>query len=47
LAGLLPSLFEIQHLREMTALVKATDFLLVPLLQILTSTPIKNYLNNI
>ena len=43
LVGLLSTMFQIDLLREVSVLIKASEYFLIPLVQILTSAPIKRY----
>ena len=43
LVGLLSTMFQVDSLREVAVLVKATDHFLIPLVQIFTSAPIKRF----
>ena len=43
IVGLLASIFDNDMLREVSVLIKATSFLLIPLVQVLTSAPIMKY----
>jgi uncharacterized paraquat-inducible protein A len=44
LAGVLSTLFKVENLKEMSALVKSSEFCLIPLLQIVTTASIKHFL---
>jgi hypothetical protein len=41
LVGLLSTMFQVELLREVSVIIKASDYFLIPLVQILTSAPIK------
>ena len=44
LAGALSTVFKIENLREISALVKSSDFCVIPLLQIVTTSSMKHFL---
>ncbi len=43
LVGLLSTMFQVDLLREISVLIKTTEYFLIPLVQVLTSAPIKRF----
>ena len=44
LSGIMAFYYQSQHVREVAAIVKLFEFVLVPLVQILTSAPIRRFI---
>ena len=44
LVGLLSTLFQVELLREVSVLIKTTEYFLIPMVQVLTSAPISKFL---
>jgi hypothetical protein len=42
--GVLSTLFQVELLREVSVLIKTSEYFLIPLVQVLTSAPIKKFL---
>jgi hypothetical protein len=46
LIGLLSGFYNMEKMREFSSLVKDLEFVLIPLVEIYTSLPIRNYISN-
>lgn len=46
LVGVLSTMFQVDLLREVSVLIKTTEYFLIPLVQVLTSAPLKRFLKN-
>jgi hypothetical protein len=44
LVGVLSTMFQVDLLREVSVLIKTSEYFLIPLVQILTSAPIKRFI---